>query len=273
MKNVFLAIVSLLVSLTGCKKDDFIGPEIIDDAIAEEVTAANHYYSQIYQIVSSEVELLSIEASGDLMPDSIQASIADPCANIIYHMDESETYVSDLIIFYEDTTCYSSGVQKKGVLRVHLTGPIEYVGTEMIIIPENFSINGDRIEGTINVESLGFTSVFQLAFSEKIIDGKITLNNYQDFTWNSNSTIRIDIVTNQFIYNSNARGLSRTGREYKTQTLFPLKRTVDCKYFQEGGLKLNSNWGLDQNLNYGNGDCDNESDLWQNGSFKLLELP
>lgn len=266
-------IILIVVTFISCEKDRFIGPEIIDESFAEEVTTAQNYYSHIYHIVSSEMELISVEEETTLLPDSLQKSNIDPCAKIIYHMSEDESYVSNLIIQYLDSTCYSSTLKKRGLLNVHFDGPIETVGTEITIIPENFALDNQKVEGTIKIKNRGFNSLFQFEFSQEVLDGRIWLNNFQFFTWNSSSNGFVDFFTNQISYEINAAVLSRTGRAYSVETLYPIKRTLDCRYFQFGEQKLTAAWGLNQNLNYGEGDCDNEAELWQNGSFKEIELP
>lgn len=273
MKYSQLLILIITVIFTSCKKERFIGPEIIDEAISEEVNTAYHYYSHIYHIVSSEAELLGVDGGADFLPDSLLESAVDPCANLIYHMSDDETYVKDLIIYYADTNCFSSSLKKYGTLKVHITGPIEEVGTELIIIPEDFYLDNNRIEGTIKINNKGFTPTFKFEFSQEVIDGKIWLNGFQYFTWNSQSTVLVDFFTSQMIYESVSTGLSRAGRTYSSKSLYPSKRAFDCRYFQVGELKLTAEWGLDQNVNYGNGDCDNKAELWQNGSVKPIELP
>ncbi len=262
----------ILFLVFACRQEDpLFDEDRVDTEYSQEASMAHLFYANIYQICRNEVEYIESTDAISTYKTEEQSS-HDSCATISYYLDSLNTCVTHLNIFYNDTNCSSTRRKKYGKLKVYLTGKLNETGTLMTIIPEGFFISGKKIEGTIQVNNVGFNENYQYELVKEVIDGKICINSNEYFLWNSTSSIFVDFIEQVMLFETESRAVNRYGRTYSVQTLEPLLSQFGCKYFQQGELEIESNWGLYQILDFGEGYCDDKADLYQEMNSVEIDL-
>jgi hypothetical protein len=199
-------------------------------------------------------------------------SISDKCASVEFYADTLSNYNFSLVINYLDSTCSSFGRQKKGKLKVYLTGALNAIGTVMTIIPERFYVNSKKVEGTIIATNVGYIADSSLLVELKVQNGKIWMTSSKFFTWNSTDSLELDNSNGSLSYISHAEALNQNGLGYTVNSTERLISDFTCDYFQSGELEIRANWGFTQKIKYGNGTCDDEAFLWEGGDSIQISL-
>ncbi|HAJ99241.1 MAG TPA: hypothetical protein DCM62_04375 [Bacteroidales bacterium] len=165
--------------------------------------------------------------------------------------------------------------EKNGTIRIVHTGPMHRIGTTRTMTYENFSIGGNKIEGTKVI-----TNVDGLNLSVSLTGGKIT---FLDGTTITRTVTRnrewiAGMNTPRFIWDDEYRitgtvsGVNRAERPYSVQITKPLIRRMACLWIVEG-IVLMTNGDRNVILDYGTGTCDDLATVTANGETREITLP
>lgn len=267
----FYFFATILIILCACKKEESFNDENqIQIEFSKETVLATCFYSKICQISLNELKYIKLPE--EIISDQIEVNSAhDSCAIVSYSLDTGNNFIQQLNIIYNDTNCNSIGRRKFGKLKVYLTGLFDKVGTKITIIPEAFFIDNKKVEGTIIISNLSSEEDYINKYKKEVIDGKICIDN-DYFTWQGYSFISFDYLNEELTYEIQANVISINGRPYELETMTPLVTEFNCLNFKSGELELKSNWGLAQELDFGNGDCDNKGQLLQGNKVVEIKL-
>ena len=259
----------LVFFIFSCSKDENDGANYVELDTALEVVTAAAFFKGVYEVSKQEAE----QAEKSIF-SNVQGSIStiDSCALVEFYADTLRNYNFSLVINYPDSACSSVGRQKKGKLKIYLTGALNALGTVMTIIPERLYVNSKKVEGTIIATNVGYTADSSLRVELKVQNGKIWMTSSKFFTWNSTDSLELDSSTGSLHYTSHAEALNQNGLGYSVNSTERLTSDFTCDYFQSGELEIRANWGFTQKIKFGNGTCDDEAFLWEGGDSIQISL-
>lgn len=186
------------------------------------------------------------------------------CAIITVTQQNVNSYPKVITVDYGTAGCTDNLLTRKGKLKITLSGPIITTGSKMTIERIDYSINGIKLEGTI--EYTNTTTVATVPqWSRKVTNGKFTdlvgrvyLN---AGTWTTKQTAGVDTpyVLTDNVYEITEGSYIITAASGATLTLTvqeSLIKKYSCEFISKGKLKIQGGL-LNGVVDYGNNDCDN----------------
>jgi hypothetical protein len=204
-----------------------------------------------------------------------------PCATITITPNDS-TYPKTITIDFGDGCICADGKFRKGVIIIHLTGPIRRSGSVMTITFRNFFLNRAHIQGTKIISNLSENG--NIKFTVQVVNGAVTFPNGRGYQYDGLKYVaQIEGGSTRIVRDDvyKIEGRSRTqfngGLTVVLNTETPLIKKVVCPWISNGTLKIKINDRV-LFLDYGapnGGDCDNLALLtWNNGNNqRLIRLP
>ncbi|WP_119792962.1 hypothetical protein [Flavobacterium anhuiense] len=152
---------------------------------------------------------------------------------------------------------------RKGKLKVTLSGPITETGSKMTIERIDYSINGIKLEGTIEYTNT-ITTPTVPQWTRKVTNGKLTdkqgavYTNSGTYTTKQTAGVDTPLVLSDNVYEITEGTHTVTSSNGVTLTLTvkePLIKKYSCLFISKGQLKVQGGI-LNGVIDYGNNDCD-----------------
>lgn len=206
--------------------------------------------------------------------------LADPCV-IRTHNTANKTITLDF-----GTGCTGSdGRVRKGKIIITYTGPYRTSGTVITTTFDNYHVNGNKIEGTKQVENITATAD-TASFRVTMTKGKITLTDTTSISWNALRTrawsagaSTAEIEDDVYTITGGSTGISRKGKSFTTviSDAKPVVIKLACRmatppsfYPVSGEITLKPEGATDRVLDYGSGNCDKEATITINGKVRNI---
>ena len=253
-----------LFIFASCEKEKDDENNNDQDALADtemmKTSAQIDYVNEADFKMSTE----AISSQDSYSPDENPASSMSACADITLETGDDNGFPRILTIDFGEG-CTHNGVLRTGVLVLTLNDYLMNNGSELTIERENYTINGIQVEGTVTYIN-ETTNPDMPTWERTVEDGSITNLQDQTFTHSGNRTVtmiegfgNLDLTDNVYEISSGTHTVNRPNGSSLTVTVEePLIKAYSCEYIQQGVLYLDGTL-LDGDLNYGNGDCDNEA--------------
>lgn len=172
------------------------------------------------------------------------------------------TYPKVFTVDYGTAGCIDNQITRKGKLEITLSGPVITTGSKMTIKRIDYSINGLKLEGTIEYTNTTTVSTIP-QWSRKVISGKLTDVIGRVFTNSGMHTIRQTAgVDTPYVLTDNiyemTEGTHTVTSDKGTLTLTvqeTLIKKYSCIYISKGKLKVQGG-ALNGVIDYGNNECD-----------------
>lgn len=184
------------------------------------------------------------------------------CATITV---SGQTYPRVYTVDYGTTGCTDNQLIRKGKLKLTLTGPVTTTGSKLTIERIDYSINGIKLEGTI--EYTNTTTVATVPqFTRKVTNGKFTdllgrvYLNSGSYTVKQTAGVDTPFVLEDNVYEMTEGTHTVTTEKGATLTLTvqeSLIKKYSCVYISKGKLKIEGGF-LKGVIDYGNNDCDSK---------------
>ncbi|MDX2001581.1 MAG: hypothetical protein SFW35_04070 [Chitinophagales bacterium] len=177
------------------------------------------------------------------------------------------------------------GKVRKGQLVAQFTGLYTEAGTVVTVTPNNYYVNGYKIEGTKTITNNGRNSNGKLSFTEQDINGRIIKpNGGGTITWESTRTNTwvsgeasggfLGIFDDEYEITGTANGEISDGTDYTIDISAPLLYKVLCQgstyplysIVVDGELTYSLNGTEVAVLDYGNGTCDASGSITYGGT-------
>lgn len=151
--------------------------------------------------------------------------------------------------------------------------PGEY---KRIITMNNFTINGNKIEGKKVIER---STENQYRFTVTLTNGKVTFTDGTQYTreftrtrtWASGFATPLFIWDDEFEIEGTATGVNRNGKTYTHQISTPLLIKNACRWIVSGTITLTVD-GKSATIDYGDGTCDAKATVTMNGETFEINL-
>lgn len=191
------------------------------------------------------------------------APVPGICATITVS-PTTDTYPKVFTVDYGTTGCTNNQLTRKGKLKITLTGPVTTTGSKMTIERIDYSINGLKLEGTI--EYTNATTVPTVPkWTRKVTNGKFTDLVGRVYTNTGSHTVQQTAgVDTPYVLDDNVYemidGTHTVTSDKGSLTLTVLETLVkkySCTFVSKGKLKVQGG-ALNGVIDYGNNDCDSK---------------
>lgn len=259
-KNILTIGAGILISsailFTSCEKTTEDIKSIGDNASytsTQDNTDAEKKFDDVHRIF--EKELKSKQSNTN--------RIAADCSTVTF-----DATAKTLVVDFGTTGCTDTyGTVRKGKIKVSYTG--RYIDSNTVITTtlEDYSVDGDKIEGTQTVSNKGKVAGKE-TFEVKVMNGKITYTTGKTASWTSTRTRVLEdagtLLPFDEIYTiyGDASGVDRDGLAYtmKIEQSTALKLDMKCWMTTRlpiSGILSITPQGLEtRSIDYGKGDCD-----------------
>lgn len=207
-------------------------------------------------------------SSEQLTARNTERSLITSCATVT--MDPVTTTFPKT--FYVDfgTGCSTNGITRKGKLKITFSNFIDATNSTMTVERIDYSVNGNKVEGTIVYKNTTTTSVPQ--WTRTITDGKFTDTKGDVYTNSGSYTVKQTAGVSTLALTDNTYQIiegthtvtKQNGAKITLTVVEPLVKNFSCNYVSQGKLKVETTL-MSGTIDYGTGDCDNKGTYTQNG--------
>lgn len=263
IKYTALAIVSIAVLTTSCKKDE--EDEKIDNetTTAQDNALSQNVFDDIKKVVEEAVE-------NDTTSKTSFSFGACAIVNVNPAWTDTTTWPKTVTIDFGSTNCTgANGVRRRGKLVVVLSGRYRSPGSVLTVTPANYYVNDYFVEGTKTITNLGRNSSNNLHFSVEVVNAKITSPTGEISTWNSSRTNEwiegestiglLNFCDDVYLISGTANGVSRKGKPYTVNITSPLRKQICCRWVVSGTLVISPTGLQNRIIDFGAGTCDNSA--------------
>jgi len=249
MKNIItILFITLATLLLSCRKEK---RDTLGAGISADNNTAENLFSDMFKVVDN----VSANTPG-IREDLIG------CIDTII-VDTTSNPRTILIDFGTNDCVGNDGRIRKGKLHVRYTGRYREPGTVITITPENYSVNGNSVQGEKRIENLGYNNNGQLHFAISA-NGTVTApGNAWSISWTANRTRTwvegqdtpawIDDV---YEITGNGTGVNRNGIPYTLTITQALRAKLSCAWLVSGRITLQPQDYDTRYIDFGNGACD-----------------
>ncbi|MEE4177081.1 MAG: hypothetical protein V2I46_06175 [Bacteroides sp.] len=167
------------------------------------------------------------------------------------------------------------GRVKDGIIYIWTDGPMRAIGTTRIITFEDFTVDGNLIEGTKTISNLDGVNLTITLEGGKITftDGSfITREMERNREWIAGLETPFFVWDDEFLFTGSCYGLNRDGVEYTNTITNALHKKMSCRWIVAGTIEMQVGETLTV-LDYGDGECDNLATITVDGETTEITLP
>lgn len=235
---------------TSSAEDNALSEVTFDDAY-DLVQDAAHYHPGIFKM-EQDYKILS------------------GCATVT--VDSASTPYKITIDF--GTGCVGQdGKNRTGKIIVTLTGKYRMPGTVITTTFDNYTVDGNKVEGTKTVTNMGMNSSQHPYWKIEVKNAKITKTDKTVITWESTREREFsagfetltDPKDDEFTITGTASGVNAKGVAFTMNILTGLKLKVGCRWVCKGTLEILSTGKPTATVDFGDGACDNKASVTVNG--------
>jgi hypothetical protein len=275
MKMKFFIIMAALVffSFYSCTKEDTLNQANID--FADDEAVSNAVFDDIFNTVDNADIILDNYS----LARSLSTVVSDTCPEITITPLTPGEWPKTITIDYGTGCTGLYDNTRSGKIIINITGPRMEEGSVKTVTFENYYFNGIKVEGTHEVQNMGYNSNLNLVFSVKLMDGKLTLPDGQTIEhsfqhqreWIAGMQTR-NIWDDEFLVTGSATGKTVNGVAYTNTIMTALKWERACRFAVSGSINIEMEGSDPVVIDYGNGDCDDVATATCNGESKQFQL-
>jgi hypothetical protein len=249
MKNIFpLLLIVLSALIISCRKEK---RDTLGSGISTDNNTAENLFSDMFKVVDN----VSSNTPG-IREDLIG------CIDTII-IDTTSNPKTILIDFGTDDCIGNDGRIRKGILHVSYSGRYREEGTVITITPENYTVNGNLVQGQKRIENLGTNSSGQLHFAISA-NGTVTApGNAWSISWTANRTrtwvegqSTLNWLDDVYEITGSGSGVNRNGIPYTMTITQALRAKLSCAWLVSGSITLQPEDYEARYIDFGNGTCD-----------------
>jgi hypothetical protein len=279
------AVLAISLSMISCQKSD--ESNLKDEMLAEEEAIAEVYFSEALNDAEEagvvvHQNFYQNHHNGPGAPNGPGGTQGGPQVSgeriITVEQVEGESdypgFPKLITIQFIDWQV-GQGRIKNGTIYIYTTGPLRLPNTVRIITLEDFTIDGNLVEGTKTISNID-----GINFSITLEAGKITFSDGTFITremernreWIVGLETPFFIWDDEYLITGFSSGINREGVEYNHTITVPLHKKMSCRWFVAGTIEMQNGENL-VILDYGDGECDNIATITVNGETTEITLP
>jgi len=280
MKKILSASAVVLIAgalfIISCSKNETSTTDINDQfAQAEMETVFEVVLQKVDDQINNEISMLE---KYNYNPSSAKSDSVEPCNPVITVMNPPNSkFPKTITLDYGSGCTDKDGNFRAGKIIVHITGPyweensvrhaqlVDYLYNDLKIV-------GDRYEKNTGKNENGYV-LFELKNHEKIWNTEGVLLVERDWMKKRTYNRGEDLTTkaDDEIWVTGRATVTRNGKEVKKEITVPLYRKPTCQHFQSGIITTFIDKEKINELNYGEGECDNTA-TWTNKQGIVKEI-
>ncbi|MCW3128388.1 MAG: hypothetical protein JWO03_4046, partial [Bacteroidetes bacterium] len=215
----------LTVLLSNCSKNN---NSSLDGTSANTVSTSENMSGDVNQVVA--------QAAAD---NQISGKTAALCATITISPNDTVSFPKTVTLDFGNGCTGPDGVTRKGIMTCVYTGRFHTAGTTVTVTFQNYSVNGNALEGTFVISNTSSAGAMNL--STQVTGGRVTKSDGTSFTWagtrsltqtagNSTPTVLTD---DEYTYSGTTTGVNFKSKNFTTTSQDVVLRT-GCKYLVSG---------------------------------------
>ena len=261
-KNLFalVAIATLLVNLTACKKENSTTTSLAEQETTFELSTGQAVADNITEDANSV--FMEAAANKNLLGSNSQTVITTnslTCA--IITVTPANGFPKTIVIDFGNGCTAANGIIHKGKISVLLSDSVRKAGSTAIINFNNYFVNSFKKEGTITWTNT--STAIAKGWQRKVENGKIIApdgrywlhNGVRDAVQIAGVNTPNTLLDDIFLITGNHRVTNAAGKTRDCFITEALQKKTVCDNIGAGKLKVQ---GTDHNaiIDFGNGDCD-----------------
>ena len=262
-----IVIFSLLLSFAivivfSCKKKEEEAPPKDSFLAAQENALAQNLYDDVFKQVDNSSRTVDDSCDGTKSNHGLLSN----CATVTISPFDAVTWPKTVTVDFGTTNCMGNDYRyRRGKLIYTVSSWYRDSGCTIVVTPQNFYINDNKVEGTKTIVNNGRDNDGYLVYLVTVNNALITKTDGNTFTWNtsrqhkwvSGETTIINPWDDVYMISGTANGVASDGGPFSIVINTPLDVAVNCRWIRSGILTLST----DQFPNgivvdYGTGDCD-----------------
>lgn len=273
------ALVAAMTLVFSCKDEDRLTVADAQDISEEAMT--DSYYQDIDDVGSVSVAAPSEAAYTGVSRIATTITVNDDrfkCATVTLELTKAsgDQPEGTITVDFGAGCTDAKGNVRTGKLLFAYKGKRFLPGATIVTTPQNYTINGIKLEGTRTVTNISTSTVDVPKFNAELTGGKATFPDGSVATRNSDITWTWDKTKtpNQLVIDqaSTASGTTRGGRSYAVSLQKALKYQRFCGIAVEGIKKYVIDGSKEITIDYGDGTCDKAVVITVNGVTRNLTV-
>jgi len=275
IRNYFLltAITALGLLLYSCD----VNITTTEKTLEEQVTATTDY--------TAVLALLDIDDTDETVEEDVTKSVSDVdvfrCWTVTYEDNGTDLRWPRLwTISYTDTACTNYfGNVKLGEIHISLTDYWKRDSSLRTITYDNFTINGNLLEGTQTILNTGFNEDENLTFERKFMDGSYTKGDTATMTWTFDRDVEMiagydtfPFADDEYLVTGSAEGVNFDGVSFQMNIVDALYYTSCSRYPISGTISIQTEGAPEVTIDFGDGTCDNIAEMTVNDETTEITL-
>ncbi len=285
MKISNLLFLFVILALVSCKKaDEAVKPDPFSSSdnvsAATDNSIANLMFEEVYK---------QVDYSSTYMKDSCggkKSLNTYPCATVTLGAGEFNltTWPKHVTVDFGTSGCVGGdGRTRKGKVIYTASNWMHESGSICTVTPDNFYVDGYKIEGLKTITNQGLNSSQHLTYHVVVTNGLITHPNGEHHTWESNRVTEwisgnatlLNPLDDKFSTTGTASGITRTNSNYTItiDNANPLITEWICRYIEQGKLTIVVGTQPSVLVDYGTGACDANASFTIYGQTYPVVMP
>jgi hypothetical protein len=260
----FMVIISFLMLITSCKKNDSAGD--YDYSVAQDQSFAENTFEEVSKMADQAGDYSSLIT---YRTGSSQGVFQVGCGSVSIANVTATVKKITIDFGATEVTCMD-GKRRKGKIFVDFEGNYRDINHVHTISFENYFVNDYKVEGTKTVTNTGKNALNQSVFSINV-NATIKNPNGKTMTWTSQrtrtwtagegTTFATDglsgLTDDQYQITGSGSGTSFNGTSFSITITDALLISGDCRFILSGKAELAITGKATRYLDYGAGVCDN----------------
>lgn len=275
MKTKFFIIMAAFAffSLYSCTKEDTISQANVDFADDDAVSNA------VFDDVFNTVDNADIILDNYTFAKSLSTVVSDTCPEITINPLTPGVWPKTITIDFGTGCTGLYDNTRSGKIIIEITGPRWEEGSVKTVTFEDYYFNGIKVEGTHEVQNMGYNTNMNLVFSVKLMNGMLTFPDGQTIQhsfqhqreWTAGMQTR-NIWDDEFLVTGSGSGTTINGLAYTNTIMTAMKWERACRFAVSGTVDVEVEGSDPVVIDYGNGDCDAVATATCNGESKQFQL-
>lgn len=269
--SLFLAgIVAVSLSLFSCDK------ELTEGSTDDTTTVADY---------TSILGILDLNEIDELIQDDNLKSLSEsefvPCFEVVINDNGSTDFWPRSWTFvYKDSLCADYfGNKKFGSVHVTLSDFWKNEGSTRTITFEDYSINGNKLEGKRTILNTGLNEAQNLTFDRSFEDASFTRGDTATMTWECAKEVEMIAgfetfmaSDDEYLVKGGADGINYDGNTFELNIVEPLYYKKCSRFPVSGNVAIEFEGNPTIYINYGDGDCDDVAEMTIEGVTTEITL-
>ena len=263
----------LLLTINACEEMD--GDSLSDKALVTNPTD----YTSILDLLDIGEVADFVEGENNLK-STTDTDVAR-CFEVTIHENGTDNFWPRSWTFsFADATCENYfGNTRLGYIHISLTDFWKNEGSLRTVTFEDYSVNGNKLNGTKTIKNTGVNDSGNLTFERTATDASFTIGDTATISWECNKNVEMIAgyetflaSDDEYLVSGSAAGINFDSLEYTIDITTPLHYKKCSRFPVAGSLEIKVAGMETVTIDYGTGECDDIALMTANGETAEIKL-